>query len=124
MKPSRYYRLTQAMQILSGAIMASSVLFSAARAHETASGMIFDARCCRGNSVTGDCQPIPASSVKPIAGGLQITLAPGDHPLVTRVHVFQIEQGKVLPSTDGRYYACLWPSEDHLQCLYAPPTGF
>lgn len=92
--------------------------------HQTASGMIFDARCCRGNSITGDCQPIPASSVTPIDGGLQITLAPGDHPLVTRVHVFQIEQGKVLPSTDGRYYACLWPSEDHLQCLYAPPTGF
>lgn len=79
--------------------------------------------CCNGNALTGDCQPIPRESVKPIEGGFQVTLSPGDHHMVTRVHVFQVEMTKVRWSTDGRYHACLYPNEDHLQCFYAPPQG-
>lgn len=94
-----------------------------ARAHTAASGMVYDGACCNGNTMTGDCQPIPTKSVRAIPGGYQITLSPGDHHMVTRVHVFQIEQAKVRWSTDGQFHACLWPNEDRLQCFYAPPQG-
>lgn len=76
--------------------------------------------CCQ----SSDCSPIPASSIRTIEGGFQITLSPGDHPLVTRVHVFQIEQSKTRRSQDGAWHVCLWPTEDNLRCVYMPDMGF
>lgn len=92
--------------------------------HSSMTGMEFDRWCCNGNAVNGDCQSIPSTSVRAITGGYQITLKPGDHPMVTRVHVFQMEMAKVRWSTDGRFYACLFPNEDTLRCFYAPPLGY
>ena len=80
----------------------------------------YDPWCCSGK----DCAPIPFSAVREIQGGYQITLKPGDHPLVTRVHVFQIEQVKVKRSKDDQYHACLFPTEDRLLCFYAPAAMF
>ena len=93
-------------------------------AHDAPSGMRYDAWCCNGNAHSGDCQPIPSSSVKVVAGGYQITLRPGDHWMVTKEHRFQKPQTETRWSTDGQYHACLYPNETNLRCFYAPPTGF
>ena len=108
---------------VAGIFITFCLIAGQARAHEAASGFKYDAACCHGVGPTGDCQPIPTSTVKPIPGGYQITLAPGDHHLVTRVHVFQIESSLVRKSTDGQFHACLYPTEDTLRCFYAPPMG-
>jgi len=104
-------------------IVVAGVAWSEARGHTAISGMVFDRWCCSGNAVNGDCQPIPLSSIKEIEGGYQVTLSPGDHPMVTRVHVYQMEESKVRWTTDGEAYACLYPNEDSLRCLYLPPPG-
>lgn len=113
------------------AILAALVLSAPAMAHDampTAAqpeGWRYDAVCCQqATANSGDCQDIPATSVKPIPGGYQITLRPGDHHMVTRLHVFQFSQAETRESPDGRYHACLYPSEDNLHCFYAPPMGF
>lgn len=117
-----------------GAVVAGLVLawliVSPADAHDampTAAqpeGWRYDAACCHGNTVNGDCQAIPNSTVTPIPGGFSITLRPGEHRLVTKPHSYTIEQSKVRESRDGRYHACLYPTEDKLQCFYAPPMSF
>lgn len=126
----RFTHILAAIGFWIGAIAAISVFCvalwfaaaGAARAHEH-EGFKFDGWCCQGNNVNGDCQPIPLSSVTEIVGGYQITLGPGDHPMVTRVHVFQMEQSKVRWTDNGQAYACLYPSENELRCLYLPPPG-
>lgn len=105
-------------------VIGIGLLLRPAKAHEAPSGMKYDASCCHAIGLRGDCQPIPNASVKPIPGGYQITLGPGDHRLATRVHVFQIEESKTRRSTDGQYHACLYPTENDLRCFYAPPMGF
>jgi hypothetical protein len=97
---------------------------SVAQAHEAPSGMAYSAYCCNGNSTHGDCMPIPASSVKVVAGGYQITLVPGDHHMVVHEHVFFKPYSEVQESTDGSYHACLFPDENTLRCFYAPPMSY
>lgn len=94
-----------------------------ARAHTTVTGMMFDTWCCNGNNVNGDCQPIPEAAVKPVTGGYQVTLLPGMHPMVTEPHTYFMPQDKVRLSTDGLVYACLYPTEAELRCLYMMPEG-
>lgn len=101
------------------ALALSALAVMPATAHE-----FYDTWCCNGNAHSGDCQPIPSASVKPVDGGYQITLGPGDHRLATRVHVFSKAQAETRRSLDGRYHACLYPTEDTLRCLYIPPAGF
>lgn len=99
------------------------VLVSPAWPHTTATGMTFDTWCCNGNQVNGDCQPIPEAAVKPATGGYQVTLLPGMHPMVTEPHTYFMPQDKVRLSTDGLVYACLYPTEAELRCLYMMPEG-
>ena len=87
-------------------------------------GWKYDAVCCHGSHIDGDCQAISDETVTPIPGGYRITLRPGDHRLVTKPHVYEIKQEKVRESPDGAYHACLYPTEDRLQCFYAPPMSF
>ena len=95
-----------------------------ALAHESMSHMQYDKWCCNGTQHTGDCQEIPDEAVRTIPGGYQITLKAGDHRLVTRVHVWEKAQTETRWSTDGRYHACLFPTESTLRCFYAPPPSF
>lgn len=67
-------------------IMATALLVWPVRAHEAPTGFKFSPWCCNGNSVHGDCAQIPASAVEEVSGGYQITLKPGDHHMVTKVH--------------------------------------
>lgn len=116
--------LKVAVPWLAVAIGGTVLALSDARGHEAPSGWSYDPWCCSGNQVAGDCQEIPTTSVKPIPGGYQITLDVGDHRLVSRLHVFQIPQAETRDSPDGRFHACLHPTEDNLRCFYAPPVGF
>lgn len=50
--------------------------------HTSDSGMQYPPSCCYGTAVTGDCAPIPRSSVKVGQTGHEVTLKPGDHQLV------------------------------------------
>ncbi len=93
-------------------------------AHDAQTGWKYEAFCCNGNNHTGDCQMIPEKSVRITQQGYQITLAPGDHRLVTRSHVFKLSGGMSRRSQDGEYHLCLYPNEDTLRCFYAPDMGF
>jgi len=104
--------------------IAALVLSSPAAAHEAHSGMKYEAYCCNGDNVAGDCQAIPSQRVKVIKGGYQIELRPGDHRLVTVGHVFTMPQNETRRSEDGEYHACLYPTEATLRCFYAPDMGF
>ena len=73
--------------------------------------------------MTGDCQMIPTTTVKVVAGGYEITIAPGQHRLATRGHTFFVEQSRARMSKDSDYHLCLWPTEDEVQCFFAPPFG-
>jgi hypothetical protein len=87
-------------------------------------GWKFDGWCCNGDGNTGDCQQIPDTSVHAVAGGYEITLKPGEHRLVTKPHTYSKAQSDVRDAPDGRYYACLYPTEDILRCFYAPPMSY
>jgi hypothetical protein len=96
---------------------------SPAFAHMAPSGMKYDAYCCQGTEVHGDCAPIPSSDVRATPDGWVITIRPGDHPMATKVHVFTKEYGSEHHSTDGQYHLCLFPNENNVQCFYAPPPN-
>lgn len=100
------------------------VMGSPAAAHEAHTGMKYDAWCCNGSNVTGDCQAIPSKRVRVIQGSYQIELRPGDHRLVTAHHLYTIPQSEARRSEDGDYHICLYPTEDTLRCLYAPDMSF
>lgn len=100
------------------------LLAGPALAHDAASGWQYEAFCCNGNSHNGDCQMIPATSVRIVTGGYRVTLAPGDHRLATRSHIFLMPQDMTRRSQDGEYHLCLYPTEDTPRCFYAPDMGF
>lgn len=112
-----------AVLIMAFIMVAASAWLSEAEAHQAPTGWTFDGWCCSGNSVTGDCQQVPSENITPIPGGVQLTLRPGDHPRVTAPQTYQMEQSKVRHSPDGRTYACLYPDQKTLRCLYLPPMG-
>ena len=93
-------------------------------AHEAMSGWQYEQFCCNGNNHNGDCQMIPAHTVRIIDGGYRVTLAPGDHRMATRSHVFHLLQGDARRSRDGEYHLCLYPDENTLRCFYAPDMSY
>lgn len=111
------------MTVASAMLALADASYRLARGHEAPTGFVFDTVCCNGNGVNGDCQPIPRKSVEEVDGGYQVTLAPGDHPMVTKPHVYRMERSLVRWTDDGETYACLYPTEDTLRCLYLPPEG-
>jgi hypothetical protein len=100
------------------------VYASCVTAHEAHTGWKYESYCCNGNEQTGDCQMIPTRSVRVTQGGYEVSLAPGDHRLVTRKHLFKWSQGETRRSQDGEYHLCLYPNEDTPRCFYAPDMGF
>ncbi|WP_244919907.1 hypothetical protein [Rhizobium grahamii] len=54
--------------------------------------------------------------------GYSIILHPGDHFRATRLHLFFVPYGDELPSGDGDFHVCLHPTEDYLNCFFAPPS--
>lgn len=109
------------MTHISKVVLLSALLAAgSAYGHTAPSGMEYSAYCCSGT----DCAPIPTKAVKAVSGGYQVSVGPGDHPMLTRPHVFLVPYDKVKESTDGGMHACFFPNEDTLRCLYVPPQSF
>ncbi|WP_234186094.1 hypothetical protein [Shinella sp. NM-101] len=104
--------------------LAAVVLAGPALAHDAPGGWQYEQYCCNGSSHNGDCQMIPATAVRIVHGDYQVTLAPGDHRLATRRHIFLLPQGTARRSQDGEYHLCLYPTEDTPRCFYASDMGF
>lgn len=106
----------------------AAVLFldfpSVAGAHQASPTWTYPLACCRSSAIGGDCHRVPDLRVREGQHGYVIRLLPGDHPYVTRRHTFLVPYGNELPSGDGDFHACLHPSEHHLNCFFAPPSGF
>ncbi len=127
MKPS--YILAFALAVIFFGLAVFTLPPKRAFPHEALNGMKFHPMCCNGNAVNGDCHHIPTSAVRAMTDGYEVTLKPGDHPLVTKPHVFFVAYKDVRRTGDDgmvpdQYYACLYPTEDTLRCLYVPPEGF
>ena len=100
------------------------LFWGAAGAHDATSGLwTYPRSCCRGTSVGGDCDAIPHTAVQPVDGGYQVTLNPGDHPLITETQTWFVPMQKVRWSKDNDFHVCLWPDETKLQCFFSPPMG-
>ncbi len=107
------------------AIAAGLMMLVPAKAHTSHGGMTYSAYCCSGDQHTGDCFEIPDSSVTPVQGGWRVVLRKGQHRMVKSPVVEHfVPYGSELKATDGRYHACLHPSEDTMRCFYAPGMGF
>lgn len=92
-------------------------------AHEAGKAWTYPLACCKGTQVGGDCHSIPRRDVMEGRRGYIIQLMPGDHPKATVTHVFMVPYGDEIPSGDGDFHLCLHPTEDHLNCFFAPPSG-
>lgn len=69
----------------------------------------------------GDCHRLPGSHVKKGRNGFSVLVHPGEHPAVTKQQQFLIPYGSELPSGDGDFHICLYPTQDHVNCFFAPP---
>lgn len=90
-------------------------------AHRASRDWTYPPGCCRGTEVGGDCVALPSEDVKPGRDGFSISVHPGDHPIVTKRQLFFIPYGRERPSGDGSYHICLNPTENDLNCFFAPP---
>ncbi len=110
--------------LLRGMLAVMIACASSVQAHEAHTGWSYEAFCCNGNTVIGDCQAIPTRSVTITPGGYQLLLVPGDHRLITRSHIFRLKQSDARRSQDGSYHLCLFPDENTPRCFYAPDMAF
>lgn len=108
--------------VISLAVM-SMGLVAPSHAHQPSSGWTYPPACCKGNDVGGDCDAIPSWDVRKGPRGFSVILQPGDHHLATRSHNFFIPYGDEIPSGDGNYHLCLHPTEDNVNCFFAPPDN-
>lgn len=121
----RLFRPTAAQPALMGLLVVAGIALPPgnADAHQAASGWTYPPACCKGDKVGGDCEQIPATTVKTGPNGFVVQLLPGDHHLVTRRQTYLIPYGDQIPSGDGNFHICLHPTEDHENCFFAPPDG-
>jgi hypothetical protein len=98
-------------------------VFGQSDAHTARRGWTYPPACCKGTAAGGDCQAIPHSAVKKGSRGYTVFLHPGDHRLITRQHLFFIPYGNTIPSGDENYHICLHPTEDNVNCFFAPPEN-
>jgi hypothetical protein len=89
-------------------------------AHHPEGPWAYPLACCFGDAQDGDCEKIPSGSVRETRNGYVVTLKPGDHHRVSRPHRYIVPYGSVIRSGDGDYHACLHPTEDNLNCFFAP----
>lgn len=94
---------------------------SAARAHTADYGWEYPWACCSGN----DCAQLPEGSVKTTPEGFDITLMPGQHPMV-KDKPFRIlvpySDAKPAPNGDPYDHLCLSPQLKFL-CMFAGNRG-
>jgi hypothetical protein len=114
-------------------LAAAFILLVPARAHQAmqtaaaALGWEYPIRCCWGpaNGRTGDCAMIDDKTVREGPNGYEVTLNPGDHPLVTKETVsFTVPYADAQDAPDGAYHICLVPSTLKQRCFFAGSRGF
>lgn len=92
-----------------------------ASAHEAPMGWLYDGACCSDR----DCAELPKGAVKEGPEGYEVTILPGQHPMV-KDEVFRATvpytSTKVRQSPDGLYHGCVLPS-GFLICLYVGSRG-
>jgi hypothetical protein len=101
----------------------SVATFEISDAHQSAKGWTYPPACCKAHEVGGDCEAIPSVTVRRGPRGFSVFLHPGQHHLVTHNHLFFIPYGNELPSGDGNYHICLHPTENYVNCFFAPPES-
>ena len=107
-------------------ILAGVIMVRPARSHQAPTGWDYPLACCWGPSANrqGDCNQIPFQSVRVGAEGFEITLRPGDHPLVqTDAKQFLIRFEDAMDSPDGEFHLCINPHTGEARCFFAPPFG-
>jgi hypothetical protein len=120
----RLLRRTMPKPSLTGLLLVAGLaLPGGADAHQAASAWTYPPACCKGDAGGGDCQQIPATTVRTGPHGFVVQLFPGDHHLVTKRQVYLIPYGDQITSGDGNFHICLHPTEDHANCFFAPPDG-
>lgn len=94
------------------------MLSQPARGHDAPSGWSYDLACCSGT----DCAPIDSDHVSLSAEGYTVTVAPGDHPLITvpTTYFFPFEDTRVRFAPDGMYHLCVSAITQTGLCLYSP----
>lgn len=116
--------MTFALSILRLITLASiSLGVVGSAAHQATTGWTYSPACCKARHVGGDCEAIPTPDVTRGGQGFSVRLRAGDHHLATRPHLFWIPYGDEIPSGDGQYHLCLHPTEDHVNCFFAPPDS-
>lgn len=98
-----------------------------AQAHEAVSGMPYPARCCWSPQAApegrpGDCDEIDAKSVKAVQGGYQVTLVPGDHPMVKAPMSLIVPYDEVEHAVDGKFHIC-FRADMTKRCFFAGSSG-
>ena len=117
--------MLHATQTVSGILCSFFIagLLSRGDAHQAVGNWTYPPACCRGNDIGGDCEAISSINVTRSTHGYFILVHPGDHHLATRYHRFFVPYGEEIPSGDENYHICLYPTEDNLNCFFAPPNA-
>lgn len=105
---------------IAAGVAGMAALAPEATAHGPEGSWAYPPACCRGDARGGDCERIPEGSVRESKSGYVVTLQPGDHRRVSRSHHYLVPYDSVIRSGDGHYHACLHPTEDDLNCFFAP----
>lgn len=110
-------------------LLAALTIGSAALSHDAPSGWAYSAACCSGY----DCAEVKLATVKPTPEGWQITLEPGDHPMIDAsfTELVPYKDKRIKESGDEMFHACIvayrrgtpQASPPKLRCLYVPPMG-
>ncbi|WYL52385.1 hypothetical protein WHT83_17760 [Aminobacter sp. P9b] len=122
------FRTGDATGSLVGSVVVATALILAihhdqTQAHGADTGWTYPPACCKGDPAGGDCQRIPNAAVKTRPNGFVVTLYPGDHRRITRRQTFLIPYGNEIASGDRDYHICLHPTEEDVNCFFAPPDG-
>lgn len=111
-----------ALILMFGAAVMMAIALTPVFAHQAPLGWSYAAKCCSGK----DCAQAVKGAVIEGPSGYEITILPGQHPMV-KDKVFRAvlpyDSKKIIDSPDGLYHVCISPSGG-LLCLYAGSRGF
>jgi hypothetical protein len=84
-------------------------------------------RCCWSPTAApagrpGDCDAIPKDAVKITPAGYEVSLVPGDHPMVTEPISFVVPYAEAEQSKDEDYHVCFRAAMQP-RCFFHPPFG-
>lgn len=98
-------------------MLALAALVDLAFGHTAPSGWEYDRECCD----TRDCAQVPDEAVREVAGGYQITLRAGQHPMGAGSWFIPHGDHRLRPSGDEHRHVC--HMHGRLFCLYVRAGG-